>query len=634
LRVGRGAGSSTQWSPTGCTQNWDCVDDATSDGEATRVESGVPGTLDAYALQDLVQTSKTIASVTVTAVARHYSVACNIEPQTCYAVIALQVNGYSGNSQGLTPVYQSYSQTWTTNPATGQPWTVSEVNALQAGINLLDVGQSARVTQVYVSVATADRTTYQYSNGATGMNQLTSLSTNGGAATTFGYDASGNLLSKFGATKRCYEWNPENLLTKVKTVSSACTEAGAQVQAYTYDGLGRRVKVDGTSSSTWTVSLFSGMDAIYEKDQSGAITKYVYANAMRIAKINPDGTVHYFLSDHQGSTRKILDASRVEQYSVEYEPFGKPYATSGPKPDPHKYTMEKHDDPTGLVYLRARQYDPEVGRFVSADPVLGSLSRPQTQNRYAYVANNPLNYVDPSGEFLIGILAGAIIGGLVGYGLCVWQTGGWTSRECGKAGLIGMAVGAFAGLTFGLGMAAFGVGIQGGIAVGSWAAVGAGVASGAAAGAQTYFFASELAMGTGMMSPQDLSMNDFALSVGLGAAFGGVGGKYYDPKTYWGSPRRSLTVDDVFDNPDSLRAAPGRLKTPTEVSDLIADAQSKGWRVTTLGEGAQKGQGLRLIGTDDGQMIMYHPSGGHHGGYWKVSSGLRGIVKVFPWYTN
>jgi RHS repeat-associated protein len=419
-----GAGSSTQWSPTGCTQNWDCVDDATSDGEATRVESGVPGTVDAYNVQDLGQTSKTITSVTVTAVARHHSVACNIEPQSCYAVIALQVNGYSGSSQGLTPVYQSYSQTWTTNPATGQPWTVSEVNALQAGINLVDVGQSARVTQLYASVATADRTTYVYSNGATGMNQLTSLSTNGGAATTYGYDATGNLLSKFGATKTCYAWNPENLLTRVKTVPSACADIGTQVQAYTYDGLGRRAKVDGTSGAAWTVSIVAGMDTIYEKDNAGAVTRYIFANGLRIARIEctaanpPVCTTKYYLADHLGSTRKVLKADRTEAFSTDYEPFGKPSAPSGT--EAYKFTSEKHDNPTGLVYLRARQYDPDVGRFVSADPVLGSLSTPQTQNRYVYVANNPVRFSDPSGEVMMHAGSWPIAGGPCAWNWDIW----------------------------------------------------------------------------------------------------------------------------------------------------------------------------------------------------------------------
>jgi len=52
--------------------------------------------------------------------------------------------------------------------------------------------------------------------------------------------------------------------------------------------------------------------------------------------------------------------------------------------------MEKRGDPTGLYYLRARMYDPAIGRFLSQDPVLGSLSMPQTLNRYAYVGNDPL----------------------------------------------------------------------------------------------------------------------------------------------------------------------------------------------------------------------------------------------------
>ena len=391
-----GAGSSAQWTPVGCTQNWQCVNEAASDGDTTRVETSTVGNVDAYAFQDLTQTSGTVVSVTVTAVARFYAGAsCRWFPDLCGGLLSLQVNGYSGTTQPLSAVYQAISNTWTTNPATGQAWTISQVNALQAGFQLVDIGNVARVTQLYVSVVLADRTTYVYSNGATGMDTLTSLSANGGATTTFGYDATGNVVSKFGSLKTCYVWNPENLLTQVKSVSSACTETGTQIQAYTYDGLGRRVKVDGTSSSTWTVSIYSGMDAIYEKDQSGAVTKYVYANGLRVAKISASG-VQYYLSDHLGSTRKVLDASRNTVFSTDYEPFGKPVALSGV--EAYKYTSERHDDPTGLVYLRARQYDPDLGRFVSTDPVLGSVSRPQTQDRYTYVANNPLRFRDPSGK--------------------------------------------------------------------------------------------------------------------------------------------------------------------------------------------------------------------------------------------
>jgi RHS repeat-associated protein len=304
------------------------------------------------------------------------------------------VNGFASASRYVDDLaYSDVSATWTTNPATGQAWTASEVNALQAGVRKVS-GFDVDVTQVYVDVSAGDWITYAYANGPTGMNTLTSATTRAGVTTSFAYDANGNLASKFGATKTCYAWNPENLLAQVKTVSAACTEAGTPVQSYTYDGLGRRLNV--TTGSTWTASIPSGSDVIFEKDQSGAVTKYVTANGMRIAKINPDGSVYYYLADHLGSTRKVLRADRTEAFAADYEPFGKPYAVTGT--ESYKYTSERHDDPTGLVYLRARQYDPDVGRFVSADPVLGSLSRPQTLNRYTYVSNNPLTHTDPSGQ--------------------------------------------------------------------------------------------------------------------------------------------------------------------------------------------------------------------------------------------
>jgi hypothetical protein len=120
---------------------------------------------------------------------------------------------------------------------------------------------------------------------------------------------------------------------------------------YAYDGIGRRV--NATSGGSWTVSINGGgMDPLFEKTNAGDVSKYVYANGMRIAKINPDGSIHYYLGDHQGSTRKVLDASRNVVFSAEYEPFGKPYNVTGS--ETYRYTMKKHDDPTGLVYLRAR----------------------------------------------------------------------------------------------------------------------------------------------------------------------------------------------------------------------------------------------------------------------------------------
>jgi RHS repeat-associated protein len=79
-----------------------------------------------------------------------------------------------------------------------------------------------------------------------------------------------------------------------------------------------------------------------------------------------------------------------------YDPFGVPLV-GGEAYNPYQYTGEAWDAGLELLYLRARYYQPEVARFITSDPWRGDLSRPSTFNRYAYVANNPVGVVDPSG---------------------------------------------------------------------------------------------------------------------------------------------------------------------------------------------------------------------------------------------
>jgi len=90
-----------------------------------------------------------------------------------------------------------------------------------------------------------------------------------------------------------------------------------------------------------------------------------------------------------------------------YEPFGEPKAAGKLLLNRHKeellhvpfgFTGEAHDFYSGFIYLRARYYDPGVGSFISRDSYLGDLLRPLSQNRYTYVENNPINYIDPSGH--------------------------------------------------------------------------------------------------------------------------------------------------------------------------------------------------------------------------------------------
>jgi len=234
--------------------------------------------------------------------------------------------------------------------------------------------------------------------------------------TMFAYDANGNLDTTSAGWD--YDWNVENLMTVAKL-------NGGQQHAYTYDGFGRRVEtVEGAAGSgAWAVSITSGLDAIYEKDQAGAITKYVYANGMRIAKINPDATVHYFLGDHFGSTLQVRKADRSLVFSAEYDPFGRPYSVTGT--EAYQFSGERTDDPTGLTYFRDRQYDPNLGRFVSSDRTLGAPMSPQTTNQYSYVTNNPLTFdIRDSSSSALALRAAS--GGFLGAALPLYFIGAYT----------------------------------------------------------------------------------------------------------------------------------------------------------------------------------------------------------------
>ena len=73
------------------------------------------------------------------------------------------------------------------------------------------------------------------------------------------------------------------------------------------------------------------------------------------------------------------------------------------------YQGQQQDAESNLYYLRARYYDPTIGRFISKDPVKGTLTLPQSQNPYAYSINNPINLSDPSGEFIPGVVAACAV---------------------------------------------------------------------------------------------------------------------------------------------------------------------------------------------------------------------------------
>lgn len=112
------------------------------------------------------------------------------------------------------------------------------------------------------------------------------------------------------------------------------------------------------------------------------------------------GSTYYtYLKDGQASTTSMVKQDGSLAAAYDYTDFGETTEITGSGVDNQIcYTGGIYDKETGLYYLNARYYDPEIGRFISQDSYRGELDDPGQWHLYAYCANNPINYVDPSGH--------------------------------------------------------------------------------------------------------------------------------------------------------------------------------------------------------------------------------------------
>ncbi|MGF1583246.1 MAG: RHS repeat-associated core domain-containing protein [Gemmataceae bacterium] len=120
------------------------------------------------------------------------------------------------------------------------------------------------------------------------------------------------------------------------------------------------------------------------------------------ARIDSSDTVAWYLTDHVGSVRHMIDNSGVVQNTIVYDGFGNITSESNASfGDRYKWTGREWDAEAELQYNRARYYDPAIGRWISRDPLGFEAGY---SNLYRYVNNQPTNAIDPSGLDTLRIL--------------------------------------------------------------------------------------------------------------------------------------------------------------------------------------------------------------------------------------
>jgi RHS repeat-associated protein len=206
---------------------------------------------------------------------------------------------------------------------------------------------------------------------------------------SYAYDANGNQTSRtIGGVSYAFTYDYENRLIAIS--------GGSVTASFVYDAEGNRVK--GTVNGVTTVYVAG----IYEW-QNGATTRYYEGGAMRRTGYAGDNGVFYLLQDHLQSSSVIVNQNGTVNSRNYFYPFGgnrggAAFSALTTK----RFTGQYHEaglpGGEGLSYYGARWYDPQVGRFVSADTLVPSPGNLQAFNRYSYVKNQPLNRIDPTGH--------------------------------------------------------------------------------------------------------------------------------------------------------------------------------------------------------------------------------------------
>ena len=183
-----------------------------------------------------------------------------------------------------------------------------------------------------------------------------------------------------------FEYNADGIRTE-KTYAERAGEVPVYTDVYTVDG-SKILSEQRTDEETGNV-----IRTIY----------YVYdANGQPVG-MKYNGVQYWYQKNMQGDVVRILNASGAEVVSYAYDAWGKVLSVSGSlsstvgAANPFRYRGYYYDTETGWYYLNTRYYDPNVGRFLSPDTILGANSGLLGYNLYAYCNNNPVMFVDPSG---------------------------------------------------------------------------------------------------------------------------------------------------------------------------------------------------------------------------------------------
>ena len=170
--------------------------------------------------------------------------------------------------------------------------------------------------------------------------------------------------------------------------------------SFTYDAEGLRT--GKTVNGEKTVYVWDGDQVVMELSKGGAVQKrYIRGNDLVYADKGENTEKMYYVTDMHGNVVQLLDESGNVTKTYEYDSFGNEVKPEKKDENPYRYCGEYYDKETEEVYLRARYYEPSVGRFITRDTYTGESDEPLSLHLYTYCENDGVNAWDPSGHYKI-----------------------------------------------------------------------------------------------------------------------------------------------------------------------------------------------------------------------------------------
>ena len=254
------------------------------------------------------------------------------------------------------------------------------------------------------------------------------ISQSGGTNRTLTYDANGSLTND-GLT-RTFEWDGANRLTAINYTGTA------NRSEFTYDGLSRCVKIvekTGQQVTSTRKFVWCGRERCEIRDANDAVTKFVYPQGQYWAS-----TAYFYTRDHLGSIREMFKSTGTVMARYDYDPWGRSTTVINTVLPDFNFTGLYRHSPSNLDLAVYRAYDPDLGRWLSRDP-LKNPEMGQGPNLYMYVRNDPIRRNDPLG---LEVRAYSSIGfGIIPYTSHVFFYSTTENYGVGRSGSSGIAYG-------------------------------------------------------------------------------------------------------------------------------------------------------------------------------------------------